>query len=127
MEKIIVRVLAISFLLVGVGNLVSPESGLGLFEFELSTTSVLNEARANYGGMHVFLGLLLWFWSLKRESVMYALVLAFMFCTGLIFGRIVSFVVDGMPNEPILVFAALELLLSIVCAVLLMKNKRSAV
>ena len=87
----------------------------------LVTPSFSNEIRANYGGMHAGIALLLAMGALKPEFKVAALWLLMVFSGGLVVGRVVSWALDGAPNRFIRIFMGLELVGAVAAAVVLLR------
>lgn len=111
MERWTVAVLGIAglvFVGVGAAHLIDPQGAIAPMGLQLTEINSYNEIRANYGGMHLMLGLLfltaLWRKSLRTDAL---LVLA-LFTNGLVLGRAVSIIVDGNPGLFIWGFLVLE-------------------
>jgi hypothetical protein len=85
-------------LLVGLNGLAAPGALLAPLGIPLEGPPALSEARANYGGMHVGMGLFLLSAAalpgLRRAGLLATLA----FTGGLAIGRLVSLAVDGMPS-----------------------------
>jgi hypothetical protein len=84
--------------LVGVTGLTQPHAVLAPLGIPLPGPSALSEARANYGGMHVGMGLFFLAGATRPALRTAALVAAAAFMGGLLVGRIVSAAVDGVPD-----------------------------
>jgi hypothetical protein len=108
MERAFLVLVALNFVGVGGYNLLFPAQGMAGFELSLGSPSSLNEIRANYGGMHLLLGLFFLSGALRAEARRSALLLAAIFTGGLVGGRIVSLVLDGSPNGFVWRLLALE-------------------
>ena len=88
-----------------------------LFGITVDTTNLAHIMRAVMGlylGMVVF-----WLWGAFRKSMAGpALAGCAVFMLGLAAGRILSFIVDGMPHWLLVVYAALEILLGLIAIAL---------
>jgi hypothetical protein len=98
-EKVFLIIVGLNFIGVGLYNLAQPVDGASIFEIVLANVSSINEIRANYGGMHLLLGLFLIHGAFKMHIQRTALLVVALFTGGLVLGRITSLVVDGSPNE----------------------------
>jgi len=88
-----------------------------LFGITVDTTNLTHIMRAVMG---LYLGMVvLWLWGAFRRSMEgTALVACAVFMLGLAAGRILSFILDGMPHWLLVVYAALELVLGLSAIVL---------
>ncbi len=96
------------FLGVGVQGLFLPRRIVEPLGGKLDTPSLANEIRANYGGMHSGLAVLMVLGALREAYRMPAVALMFTFSLGLCVGRAVSWAVDGRPNRYLRFFYGLE-------------------
>jgi hypothetical protein len=88
-----------------------------VFGITVDTTNLAHIMRAVMG---LYLGMVaLWLWGAFRRSMERpALVACAVFMLGLAAGRILSFVVDGMPHWLLIVYAVLEIVLGLIAVVL---------
>ena len=116
----------VGLIFVGLGtfNLLFPVEGMVGFEIRVSTTSALNEIRANYGGMHLALGLFFVFGAFVPSARLLALLIVALFTGGLVLGRLLSLVVDGAPNSMVWGLFALESVGALVALTLLIYARR---
>jgi hypothetical protein len=99
---------ALVFVWVGVNGLFAPAAITGPVELTAASASAHNEIRANYGGMHLAIGALFVLgtvWGAFRWAATMVLTL---FTGGLVVGRLLSMVVDGMPNAFVMQLLATE-------------------
>ena len=99
---------ALVFVALGINGLFNPHGHMAPMDFVLTSASSLAEVRANYGGMHVGMGLLFLLGALKPEWSRAALLAMALFIGGLAVGRSFSLLVDGQPKNLILAFIAIE-------------------
>lgn len=99
---------AVMFLLLGANGLINPTGHLAPYGITLTTPGWLGEVRANYGGMHVGIGLLLGLGALRVDWRRTGLAVLLVFLGGLAVGRTLSVVVDGAPPAFALVFIGVE-------------------
>jgi hypothetical protein len=87
------------------------------FGITVDTTNLTHIMRAVMG---LYLGMVvLWLWGAFRTSMQGpALVACAVFMLGLAAGRILSFVLDGMPHWLLIVYAVLEIVLGLIAVVL---------
>ena len=95
-----------------------------LFGITVDTTNLTHIMRAV---MCLYLGMAaLWAWgAFNQQMTATALVSAVVFMFGLAAGRILSFIIDGMPHWLLVVYAGLEIVLGLI-AVMLYKGHNSA-
>jgi hypothetical protein len=89
-----------------------------VFGIKVDTVNLTHIMRAVMG---LYLGMVvLWVWGAFRKSMETpALVACAVFMLGLAAGRILSFVMDGMPHWLLIVYAILEIVLGLIAVVLL--------
>jgi hypothetical protein len=87
------------------------------FGITVDTTNLTHIMRAVMG---LYFGMvILWLWGALRTSMQGpALVACAVFMLGLAAGRILSFVLDGMPHWLLIVYAVLEIVLGLIAVVL---------
>ena len=92
-----------------------------LFGVKVDTTNLTHIMRAVMG---LYLGMVvLWLWGAFRQSMEGpALVACAVFMLGLAAGRILSFVVDGLPHWLLIVYAALEIVLGLIAIIVYRGN-----
>lgn len=96
-----------------------------LFGITVDTTNLTHIMRAVMG---LYLGMaVLWLWGAFRKSMEGpALVSCAVFMIGLAAGRILSFVMDGLPHWLLIVYAVLEIVLGLI-AVILYRGKPTGI
>ncbi len=124
MAKILLIVAGLIFAAVGAISLTSPQFAVDPLGIQLTTVNSLNEIRANYGGMHLLLGLFLVAGAFRIALQKPALFLLTFFTGGLVLGRVVSLVVDGVPGNTLWAFLILETLGCLWALTLLIKMSR---
>jgi hypothetical protein len=92
-----------------------------LFGINVDTTNLTHIMRAVMG---LYLGMVvLWLWGAFSKSIQGpALVACAVFMLGLAAGRILSFVVDGLPHWLLIVYAVLEIVLGLIAVILCRGN-----
>ena len=93
-----------------------------LFGITVDTTNLTHIMRAVMG---LYLGMaVLWLWGAFRKSMEGpALVACAVFMLGLAAGRILSFIIDGMPHWLLIIYAVLEIVLSLIAVILYRANR----
>ena len=109
---------AVGLVPIALGYGAKPSASLGaLFGITVDTTNLTHIMRAVMGlylGMVVF-----WLWgAFKRSMAGPALAGCAVFMLGLAAGRILSFILDGMPHWLLVVYAILEIVLGLVAVAL---------
>ncbi len=96
-----------------------------LFGITVDTTNLTHIMRAI---MCLYLGMaVIWVWgAFDKHMTATSLVSAAVFMLGLAAGRILSFIIDGMPHWLLIVYAGLEIVLGLI-AVMLYKGLKSKV
>src|SRR5512139_849502 len=89
---------ALVFVWVGLNGIFAPAAITGPVELVAGSASANNEIRANYGGMHLAVSALFVMGALSVVFRWAATVVLTLFTAGLVAGRLLSMVVDGMPN-----------------------------
>lgn len=110
---------AMIFIGLGVRGLLEPAAHMAGFGLTDPGLMLLGEIRANYGGMHIGMGLMFMIgaWLPRwRPAAMLALLL---FCAGLVFGRLVSWSADGRPSDFVMQLLIIEILACLIAAGLL--------
>lgn len=108
LQVIVLSASALVFLAVAVQGLFLPKRIVDPLGARLETPSFANEIRANYGGMHLGIAILLAVGAAMPAFRVPALALLFAFTAGLCLGRVVSWIADGAPNTYLRIFFALE-------------------
>lgn len=110
---------AMIFIGLGVRGLLEPAAHMAGFGLLNAGPMLLAEIRANYGGMHIGMGLmfLIGAWLPRwRPAAMLALLL---FCGGLVLGRLVSWGQEGTPSNFVMQLLVVEVVASLIAAGLL--------
>jgi len=92
-----------------------------LFGINVDTTNLTHIMRAVMG---LYLGMVvLWLWGAFSKTMQGpALVACAVFMLGLAAGRILSFVIDGLPHWLLIVYAVLEIVLGLIAVILCRRN-----
>src|SRR5262249_40918588 len=98
MNQVALGMAAIVFFWVGINGLFAPAAITGPVEIVASSASATNEIRANYGGMHLAMSVLFALGAGRALFRWAATVALTLFTGGLVLGRLLSIVTDGMPN-----------------------------
>ena len=117
-EKVFLGLIGLVFVGLGAFNLFFPIKGIEGYEIHITEVSSLNEIRANYGGMHLLLGMFFAFGGFNARFRESALLIAALFTGGLVLGRVVSLMLDGNPNQMVWLFLFLEGLGCVVASIL---------
>ena len=109
---------AVGLVPIALGYGAKPSASLDmLFEITVDTTNLTHIMRAVMG---LYFGMVvLWLWGAFRKTMESpALVACAIFMLGLAAGRILSFIVDGLPHWLLIVYAFLEIVLGLIAVVL---------
>ena len=90
--------------------------------FESPSASLLSELRSP-GGVLVIAGFLIFLGVFQKKMIRLSLTVSTMVYLGYALGRIVSWGLDGTPNQSLLIALAIELLLGTLSALVLLKSK----
>ena len=121
-EKIFLVLVGLIFIGLGTYSLVQPVDADSIFEITLIEVSSINEVRANYGGMHLLLGLFFLYGAVAMRFQDAAILVVALFTGGLVLGRLVSLVLDGSPNEAVWALLIVESFGFVVAALLFLRN-----
>ncbi len=117
------RLVGAIFAVVGVIALFVPHVLFDPIGISLTTASGLAEIRAAYGSFFLCSAGLFWAGSMRAELRRTSLTWACMVLTGFVVGRVISLVLDGMPNGMAMANLGTEILGAIVAGVLLHLRK----
>ena len=125
LQKGILLFVAVGLIPIALGYGLVPEKSM-TFLFNISVTEV-NLAHILRAVMGLYLALIV-FWVLGalkehlRQAALYSMVV---FMLGLAAGRLLSVIIDGIPNILLLVYLFLELLFGVLGLVLIQSNKKT--
>ena len=105
---------AIGLVPIALGYGAKPSTSLdALFGITVDTINLTHIMRAVMG---LYFGMvIIWVWgAFKKQMTVPALVSCAVFMLGLAAGRVLSFVLDGMPHWLLIVYAALEIVLGLI-------------
>lgn len=122
-SQVFLGLLALAFCKTGIEALLNPQAVLANVGIELTTAAALSSMRAVYGGMHLVFGLFCAWGIFKNQSQ--AFILVILYSAGFIVGRVVSWSVDGAPNEFVTTWLATEIfsLVASVCLLVWLNRK----
>ena len=80
-----------------------------LIQENLHTSSGNIDLRATYGGMSVGVGLILFALGLRDHTIKLGLISVIFLMIGMALGRTIGIVIDGSPNNLMLIYLGLEL------------------
>ena len=109
LTKVFIFIAGWGFILTALSGMFFPQEFTDLAGIHLTSVSALNEIRANYGGMHLLMGLYVLYLGWRQTQVETALWITGLFCIGYVLGRIISIGVDGIPNDVIFFYTLIEL------------------
>ncbi|OEK02898.1 hypothetical protein BFP97_15805 [Roseivirga sp. 4D4] len=105
------------FLTVGVGAITAPEMVMSYLKVEALDDSALNSIRSIYGGLNLAFAIFLAYGAINMRKSALGLIILYM--SGFLFGRIYSFLLNGLNSGFVLNWTFLEAALLIVSFVLL--------
>ena len=120
---VFLALMGLAFCKAGLEAILAPQTVLSNVGIELTNASALSSMRAVYGGMHFVFGLFC-FWGIFK-NLREPLMLVVLYTTGFIFGRLVSWSIDGTPKTFVITWLITEtfsLLVSLVLLTLLRKK-----
>lgn len=117
---------AMIFIGLGLRGLMEPAAHMAPFELVEPSRALLGEIRANYGGMHIGVGLLFMIGAWLTRWRAPALLTLALFCGGLVLGRLVSWSQEGSPDNFVMQLLVIEVLATVIAAGLLRALTRSA-
>ena len=116
----------IGFMLIGVNTFRDPIAAMAGVELGVQSINALNEVRANYGGMQMGIGILLFSAALLQWLSRSALLALSLITGGLVVGRLVSIMLDGMPNTTVQALLILEFVTTVAAIFLFFPHTKSA-
>ena len=122
MQRLLVRLTALIFVLYGVGFIVAPALLSQYVTGAVPTSaSGLIDMRATYGGMSLAIGLLLLHLS-RQSTPRTGLLGVLLLMLGMAGGRVCGMLVDGAANPVMQVYLALEIIAALAAAALLARG-----
>jgi hypothetical protein len=120
MKKNYLVIVAVALTLMGLVFMVAPRKHLAGFDFSSSGSGLLNMIRS-FGGF--YLGFAVWlFIATSRQNLVDAAILSVVtVMIGLLTGRVVSAIVDSLPDPKLLLSAAIEMIFAVSGIILTLK------
>lgn len=115
----------LGFILIGVNTFRDPVAAMAGVELGVQSINALNEVRANYGGMQMGIGLLLVSAALMTWLTRPALLALSLVTGGLVIGRLMSVMIDGMPNSTVQALLGLEFFTTVIAIFLFTQQSNS--
>ena len=115
----------LGFILIGVNTFRDPVAAMAGVELGVQSINALNEVRANYGGMQMGIGLLLVSAALMTWLTRPALLALSLVTGGLVVGRLMSIMIDGMPNSTVQALLGLEFFTTVIAIFLFTQQSNS--
>ena len=115
----------IGFMLIGVNTFRDPVAAMAGVELGVPSISALNEIRASYGGLQIGIGLLLVSAALMTWLTRPALLALSLVTGGLVVGRLMSIMIDGMPNSTVQALLGLEFFTTVIAIFLFTQQPNS--
>ena len=116
----------IGFMLIGINTFRDPIAAMAGVELGVQSINALNEVRANYGGMQIGIGILLFSAALLQWLSRSALLALSLITGGLVVGRLVSIMLDGMPNTTVQALLILEFVTTVAAIFLFFQHTKNA-
>jgi len=108
LSQIYLAVSALAFLLIGLHTFHDPVTAMAGLDMQPHSVNAFNEIRANYGGMHLGISLLLALGLLSKAWRKPSMWINVVFTSGLVLGRLVSISADGWPNDLVRMLLGIE-------------------
>lgn len=114
--------LGLAYLNTGVGALLNPEGIMSFVDVELNNPSAKSSIRAYYGAVNLFFGLFMVYGAFfaRREALLINALISW----GFVFGRTLSMVMDGRPNEFVTSWLTVESVAGVITILLLVRMYR---
>lgn len=106
--RIFLALMGLGFIGLGLNGLLNPIAHLAPYGLDYQAPAWIGEIRANYGGMHIGIGLLTGLGAMRSQWLQSALAVQLVFLGGLAIGRTASVFIDGFPPTFALSFIAIE-------------------
>lgn len=126
LTQIFLLLSGIGFMLIGINTFRDPIAAMAGVELGVQSINALNEVRANYGGMQIGIGILLFSAALLQWLSRSALLALSLITGGLVVGRLVSIMLDGMPNTTVQALLILEFVTTVAAIYLFFQHTKNA-
>ena len=126
LTQIFLLLSGIGFMLIGINTFRDPIAAIAGVELGVQSINALNEVRANYGGMQMGIGILLFSAALLQWLSRSALLALSLITGGLVVGRLVSIMLDGMPNTTVQALLILEFVTTVAAIFLFFQHTKNA-
>ncbi|MBP8111310.1 MAG: DUF4345 domain-containing protein [Agitococcus sp.] len=126
LTQIFLLLSGIGFMLIGINTFRDPIAAMAGVELGVQSINALNEVRANYGGMQMGIGILLFSAALLQWLSRSALLALSLITGGLVVGRLVSIMLDGMPNTTVQALLILEFVTTVAAIFLFFQHTKNA-
>jgi hypothetical protein len=126
LTQIFLLLSGIGFMLIGINTFRDPIAAMAGVELGVQSINALNEVRANYGGMQMGIGILLFSAALLQWLSRSALLALSLITGGLVVGRLVSIMLDGMPNTTVQALLILEFVTTVAAIYLFFQHTKNA-
>ena len=121
LTQIFLLLSGIGFMLIGINTFRDPIAAMAGVELGVQSINALNEVRANYGGMQMGIGILLFSAALLQWLSRSALLALSLITGGLVVGRLVS-----MPNTTVQALLILEFVTTVAAIFLFFQHTKNA-
>ena len=126
LTQIFLLLSGIGFMLIGINTFRDPIAAMAGVELGVQSINALNEVRANYGGMQMGIGILLFSAALLQWLSRSALLALSLITGGLVVGRLVSIMLDGMPNTTVQALLILEFVTTVAAIYLFFQHTKNS-
>ncbi len=123
--KLVLWFSALTFLAAGAFALARPTDYASIVQLELGGIISSSDLRAVYGGLPLGIGGF-FVWAVSTRHLRPGLIASAALFGGLVLGRLVSLLADGVPESPGLLFSGFELLGTVLAGVALLRGEVSA-
>lgn len=123
--QVFLALMGLAFCKAGLEALLTPQAVLLNVGIDLTNASALSSMRAVYGGMHFVFGLFC-IWGIFK-TIREPLMLVVLYTTGFIVGRVISWGIDGTPNNFVITWLLTETFSLIVSIVLLIQLRKKSI
>ncbi len=124
--KIFLTLVGLAFLSIAIQALFTPQLVMDNVDIQLTNISAKSSTMGFYGGVNLLLGLYIIYAGFKNQSM--GLILAALYGGGFVIGRLLSLIMDGMPNSFVLTWLGVESTLTLIALLLYFNlNKKNLI
>lgn len=124
MAKALILITAATFFFYGLWFVFDPSGAMYfLIQENLQSSSGNIDLRATYGGMSIAAGLIVFMLGQNTQTIRLGLYSVFLLCFAMTFGRTVGIAIDGNPNNLMLIYLAIEIIVSALALFLILSRR----